>query len=77
MNNKRIYNYINDDIKIDFELSKPMENLIRDAENADSVKDYGLYMNLADAIDARAKKEVTHHIIKESNWKQLVRRYQL
>lgn len=73
----RIYNYINNDFNIDFELTKTMKQLIDDAEKADYLEDYGLYMNLAYAIDSQAKKEVTHHIIRESQWKQLVRRYTL
>jgi len=34
-------------------------------------------MNLADAIDTQAKKEVGYHIITESNWNTLLRRYHL
>ena len=37
----------------------------------------GLYMNLADAIDSQEKKETTHHIIRESEWKKLIKRYSL
>lgn len=73
----RIYNFINNDINIDFELSRPMKKLIDDAEEADYLEDYGLYMNLAYAIDSQGKKETSHHIIRESDWKKLVKRYQL
>lgn len=71
----RKYHFINNDIKIDFEVSKTMQNLIDQAEVADILDDYGLYMNLADAIDSQGKKETTHHIICESEWKKLIRRY--
>lgn len=71
----RKYHFINNDIKIDFEVSKTMQNLIDQAEVADILDDYGLYMNLADAIDSQGKKETTHHIIRESEWKKLIRRY--
>lgn len=71
----RRYNYINDEIKIDFELSPTMANLVKDAEDADILNDYGLYINLADAIDSQGKKEATHHIISETEWRKLVRRY--
>lgn len=50
------YNFINDDIVIVFELSYTMQDLIDKAEKADILEDYGLYMNLADAIDSQAKK---------------------
>jgi len=73
----RIYNYINKNIIIDFDLSNTMKQLVNKAEEADLLKDYGLYMNVVGAIDSQAKKETTHHIIRESEWKQLIRRYTL
>ncbi len=71
----RIYNYIDNEIEIDFELSITMEDLVNKAEEADLLEDYGLYMNLADAIDSQGKKEVSNHIITETEWKRLTRRY--
>lgn len=71
----RKYNFINSDVEIDFEVSKTMQDLIDQAEVADILNDYGLYMNLADAIDSQGKKETTHHIIRESEWKKLTMRY--
>ena len=71
----RTYHYINKDIKIDFELSKTMQELVNEAEVADILEDYGLYMNIADAIDSQGKKETAHYIIRESQWKKLTRRY--
>ena len=73
----RKYNYINNEIKIDFELSNTMKDLINKTEMADILCDYGLYMNLADAIDSQAKKEVSRHLITETEWRKLVRRYEL
>ncbi len=71
----QVYNYIDNDVKIDFTLSKKMQVLITQAEKADLLDDYGLYMNLADAIDVQAKKEVGKHILKESQWNKLIRKY--
>ena len=71
----RVYNYINNDIKIDFELSYTMNDLVNKAEEADLLSDYGLYMNLADAIDSQGKKEASQHIITETEWRKLIRRY--
>ena len=71
----RKYNFINNEIPVDFEVSKKMQYLIDEAEKADILNDYGLYMNIADAIDSQGKKETTHHIIRESEWKKLTRRY--
>ena len=73
----RKYNYINNDIKIDFELSHTMQDLVEQAEKVDILEDYGLYMNLAYAIDARAKREVNRHLITEPEWRKLIRRYEL
>lgn len=71
----RKYNYINNEVEIDFELSSTMSDLVKKAEEADILEDYGLYMNLCDAIDSEGKKEATHHIISETEWRKLVRRY--
>lgn len=71
----RVYNYINNEIEIDFELSITMDDLINKAEEADILDDYGLYMNLADAIDSQGKKEASQHIITETEWRILTRRY--
>ena len=71
----REYQFINNDIMIDFSLSKTMQDLIDEAEKADILNDYGLYMNIADAIDSQGKKETTHHLLRESEWKKLTRRY--
>lgn len=71
----RVYNYIDNEIEIDFELSITMEDLINQAEEADMLDDYGLYMNLADAIDSQGKKEASQHIITETEWRILTRRY--
>jgi hypothetical protein len=71
------YNYINNDVKIDFELSHTMKDLVDKAEKADILEDYGLYMNLADAIDSQAKKEASRHLITETEWNKLVSRYAL
>ena len=71
----RKYNFINNEINIDFELTKTMSDLVKKAEDADILNDYGLYMNIADAIDVEGKKEATHHIISETEWRKLVKRY--
>ncbi len=71
------HNYIDDSIKIDFELTNTMADLVYKAEEADLLEDYGLYMNLAYAIDAQAKKEVNYHILTETQWNTLLRRYLL
>lgn len=71
----REYHFINNDVEIDFSLSKTMQALVDEAEKADILNDYGLYMNIADAIDSQGKNETTHHVLRESEWKKLTRRY--
>lgn len=71
----RVYNYIDNDMEKDFELSITMTDLVNKAEEADILDDYGLYMNLAYAIDSQGKKEASQHIITETEWKKLTRRY--
>jgi len=71
----REYHFINNEVDIDFELSKTMQNLIDEAEKADILNDYGLYMNIADAIDSQGKKETTHGDLSETQWKLLTKRY--
>ena len=71
----RVYNYIDNDIEIDFKLSITMTDLVNKAEEADILDDYGLYMNLAYAIDSQGKKEASQHFITETEWKKLTRRY--
>ena len=72
---RREYPFIDNRIVIDFELSKTMKDLVDEAEKADILGDYGLYMNLADAIDSQGKKETSKHIISESQWRKLTSRY--
>lgn len=73
------YHYIDDSIKIDFELTIKikMRDLVEKAEEADLLDDYGTYMNVVYAIDSQGKKEATHHIITETQWMTLLRRYRL
>lgn len=69
------FNFINSNISINFELSDPMKKLIKEAEEADLADDYGLYMNIAYAIDTRAKNENAKHVLTEGQWNKLVQRY--
>lgn len=71
----RTYPFIDNEVIIDFELSKTMQELVDEAEKADLLEDYGLYLNLIDAIDSQGKKETAHHQLQERQWKTLTRRY--
>lgn len=67
--------FIDKSIEIEFKLSKTMAHLIKKAEEADVLQNYGLYMNYAYAIDSQAKKETSYHFLSESEWNKLTRRY--
>lgn len=73
--NRKKTSYIDKSIKIKFKLSKTMAHLIKKAEEADVLQNYGLYMNYAYAIDSQAKKECSYHYLSESQWNILMRRY--
>lgn len=72
---EKVFRFINNQIKITFKLTKTMKDLVKKAENADEQNDYGLYMNVVDAIDSQAKKEVNNHIMTEGQWNKLLLRY--
>ena len=71
------YNYLNDSVKIDFELPLNIKNLVDDAEKADLEDDYGLYMNLACAIDTNAKNATAKRKLTNYQWETLVRRFRV
>ncbi len=71
----REHNFVDSSVKINFPLTKTMTDLVKRAEEGDAQDDYGLYMNMADAIDTQGKSEVRRHIITETEWDTLVRRY--
>lgn len=71
------YNYLDDSVKIDFELPLNIKNLVDDAEKADLEDDYGLYMNLACAIDTNAKNATAKRMLNDYQWETLVRRFRV
>lgn len=74
---KKKFNFINDEFKIDFKLTRTMKNLIEICEQADLENDYGKYMNFAFTIDTQAKYESGRHIISDRDWALLQNRYPL
>lgn len=68
------YNFINDNIKIDFPTSKLMENTMQEAEDLDQKKSQE-YFCVADAIDVIAKELYANGIITQEQWDLLTMRY--
>lgn len=71
-------NFINDNIKLDFKISKDMQNLIDKCEKADAEDDYGIYMNYAEMLAfVIAKEAYVQGSITRKQWEQIQMRYEL
>ena len=68
-------NYVNESIKCDFKVPIGLQELIDLAEQADRDKDFGSYINYADAIDTVAKNCCFDGTITKHMWDLLVYRY--
>lgn len=51
-----MYNFINDNYKVDFPVPDSLMELIKEAEKYDKEDCYGMYQVYADGIDVSAKK---------------------
>ena len=72
---KRQYNFINDDICIDFQVTKNIRDAMMEAEQADADNNYSLYYNACDFIDIAAKECVVNHVLTKQQWDALITRY--
>lgn len=72
---KRQYNFINDDICIDFQVTKNIRDAMMEAEQADADNNYSLYYNACDFIDIAAKECVVNHVLTKRQWDALITRY--
>lgn len=70
------YNFINDDIKIDFPTSAVMENSMKEAEELDLQNSMGYY-GVAESIDVLAKNLNACGKITEEQWALINARYPL
>ena len=69
------FNWVNDNIKIDFPISKVLANTMKEAEEADLNGDNGEYMCLSDMIDVCAKAAYTCGKLTKEQWDKLCERY--
>lgn len=69
------YHFIDNDIFIDFSLSKDMNDLLLQAEYADEINDYNLYKETVNKINVLGKKEKREKAIKDSEFKKITSRY--
>ncbi len=68
------YNWVRDDIVIDFKVPKIIENLMLDLEELDKNEDYG-YCNYFEGLDNLAKESYVQGLITKEQWNILIKRY--
>lgn len=71
---KKKYNWINDEVKIDFPLPKILQYQIEELEELDGKKDY-LYFDRCDDLDIDAKNLYVEGVITKEQWNKLITRY--
>ena len=71
------YHYIDDAIKIDFTIPTWLQEVLDIAENADMEDNYAVYEPTAEHIDICGKNLYANGALSESQWRTLVRRYQV
>lgn len=69
------FNWINDDIKIDFSVSELLSNTMAEAEEADLNGNNGEYMVLSDMLDVYAKNAYSCGKITKEQWDRICQRY--
>ena len=69
------FKWVNDNVKIDFPVSKVMQNTMLEAEEADLAGNHGEYMEISDAIDVLAKNDYGVGAITKDMWDKLCERY--
>ena len=67
-------NWINDEIEIDFDVPKGIQDLINELEKLDDAEDYA-YFNYSDALDCAAKELVKKGKLTTSQWNKLCAKY--
>lgn len=68
------YNWINNEIEIDFPLPKLMQNLIVRLEELEAAGDYS-YFNVSEALDCAAKEMVVQGLMTKEQWDLLCAKY--
>ena len=70
------YNWVNDEIKIDFKVQRSIEHQIEELEKLDEEKNI-LYFDYCDHLDVLAKNAYTEGMITKKEWDALVMRYDI
>lgn len=68
------YHEIDDNVKIDFEVPKALQEMMNEAEEADRRND-GSYFNYADTIDVWSKNYYAAGKLTQAQWDTIIQRY--
>lgn len=68
------FHWINDDIKIDFPISKAMRNTMDEAEALD-LEESCEYSAVADILDVMGKEAYVNGLITKEQWDRICERY--
>lgn len=70
------FNNIDDNIKIDFAVPKGLQEMFKEAEEAD-LRDDGTYYDIADDIDVTCKNMNAAGVMSKKHWGLICMRYKL
>ncbi len=70
-----MFQWVNDNYKIDFPVPLIVTNTMIEAEEADLNNEYGEYIGIADALDTLAKTCYTGKEITKEQWNIITKRY--
>ena len=68
------FHWINDNIKIDFPVSRVMQNTMDEAEELDLANDIE-YNAVADILDIMCKEAYVNKLLTKAQWRQICTRY--
>lgn len=71
-----MYNFINDNYKVDFPVPDSLMELIKEAEKYDKEDCYGMYQVYADGVDVGAKNCYAAGTLTRKQWDILCARYE-
>lgn len=74
MMTKKKYNWINDEVKIDFPLPQILQDKVIELEQLDSEMDY-FYFDVCEYLDDDAKLFYVDGVITKEQWDKLITRY--
>lgn len=71
----KTFNWVNDNIKIDFPISNGMKNTMEEAEQFDLDNNMGEYAAIADFLDLMGKEAFVNKLITKEQWDKICERY--